>query len=408
MQPTISPMPTRPIALRAAAIAGSLVLALAVAAYGLMGTLASPYLEPLAPSGEDEVVRGLYLTRRALAQPDRLLLLGSSELTFQDQYHAVRLFATRPTGFATWVIGSGYRQSIHNLLLLGALGPELKGKRLVLFISPTWFTPQIEPRAYRKNYAPLHAYGFLFDQGLSPALKRDAAQRLLSLGEPATADPLLRNQLTGLARGGWRGRLQYALGWPIARLTYAQFQLSDRYGILRLVRVKRILPVPAQSLPAPIDWSALMAKATAEAQARTSGNPFGMADEFYTKQIAPRLNEAAGSARNERWVTSTEFDDLALVLRLLQEVGAEPLFISLPVLGAYQDFKGHAEADRAAYYARVRQQIAAAGFPVADLSGYEYTPGFHRDPWHQAWKGSVTIAEVIDRFYHGLAPTPRP
>lgn len=386
--------------LGAAAIALCLVVALTLAADAWCGAYSARFLDRLAPTGEDEVIKGVYLTQMAINQPDRLVLLGSSELTFQDEYHAVKLFAGKPTGFSTFVVGSGYRQSIHNFLTISALGPSLKGKKVALFISPTWFTKKISDKAYKKNYSPLQAYEFAFHANFSPALKQEGAARLLSLGSPATDDPLLRGALSGLARGGLWGKAQYYVTWPLGQLSLAHLRFKDRTDILQLTVRKHLQPTHPAAARGAINWSRLEVKAMSEAKAKSTSNRFGMLDDFYARQVAPRLAELEGTACNETWLDSTEYDDLALVLRTLKEVQAEPLFISLPVLGPYQDFRGHPAADRKAYYARVHQMIEQAGFPLVDLGDCEYEPGFHRDPWHQGWKGSVKVAEALDRFYH--------
>lgn len=410
-QPSSQPnAPQRPAPrrshLRAGALALAALIALAAIAYQALGAWEARYLDALAPAGEDEAVRGLSLTRMALAQRDRLVLFGSSELTFQDQYHPARLFAGRPTGFATYVVGSGYRQSIHNVLALSALGDEVRGRRIVLFVSPTWFTKTIGQRAYQKNFSLLQAYSFVYTSPLPAATKQTVARRLLHLGPPATDDPLLHNALEALARGDAYGRVKYWASWPFGRLALLQLEFKDRWDVARLILRKRIKPAPQPSTAATagLDWDALRTRAGQEAAAQTAGNRFGMEDAFYAKYVAPKLDELADQSRNDTLLDSSEYEDLQLSLTTLKDLGARPLFISLPVMGSYYDFKGHPVSDRRAYYARVRRQIEQAGFPVVDLSDKEYEPGFNRDPWHQGWKGAVEIAQTLDRFYHGSLP----
>lgn len=187
--------------LRAGAIALILFLLFGLAAKVAMGNRIRDYLDEFAPTGDDEAVKGVYLTREALQHDDRLVALGSSELTFQDRYHAARLFANKPTGFPVYVVGSGYRQSLHNFPVLSALGEDVRGKRIVLFVSPTWFDKRIGEKAYRKNHSMLQAYEFADSAPLSPDLKRRGAGRLLELGGQAAEEPLLRSALTGLAKG---------------------------------------------------------------------------------------------------------------------------------------------------------------------------------------------------------------
>ncbi|HWI52865.1 MAG TPA: D-alanyl-lipoteichoic acid biosynthesis protein DltD [Symbiobacteriaceae bacterium] len=387
--------------LRAVLIALLIFLLLGLSAQAALGYWVRDYLTGIAPTGDDEAVKGVYLTRMALRSPDQLVLMGSSELTFQDRYHAARLFANKPTGFSVYVVGSGYRQSIHNFLALSALGDDLKGKQIVLFVSPTWFTKTIGEKAYRKNFSTLQAYEFVYNSKLSPALKQRAAKRMLELGAQATEEPLLHSALDSLARGS---TASYLAGYPLGKLAIQQYRGKDTWDIARLIVRKRLKPARPTISSLPLDWQEVMEKALAEAETKSGHNPFGMGDDYYQKWVAPRLAELKDSETGVSWLDSTEWADLQLTLDELQELGARPLFISLPVLGPYYDYKGHPAADRQAYYAKVKAQIESAGFPVVDLSGYEYEPGFQNDPWHQGWKGSVTIAEKLDQFYHGTLP----
>ncbi|HLN60801.1 MAG TPA: D-alanyl-lipoteichoic acid biosynthesis protein DltD [Symbiobacteriaceae bacterium] len=391
-------------ALRAGAIALILCAALILTAQAALGSWTLSYLDRLAPEGEDEVVKGLYLTRSALNRPDYLVALGSSELTFQDQFHAARLFNDKPTGFGLFAVGAGYRQSIHNFLVLSALGKDVAGKRIVLFVSPTWFTKDITDKAYQKNYSALQAYEFVTHAPLSPRLKQRAARRLLQLGSPATDDPLLRNALEAEANPTPAGQIEELAAAPFLRLSLAHQQFKDRWDLARLIVRKDLKPGVRWKHPDGIDWGQLRQKADDAYAPHAGKNVFGMNQDFFAKFVEPKLAQVQNSATAETWLNNSEYDDLQLVLDTLQELKARPLFISLPINGQYDDFKGHAAGDRHAYYAKVRQEIEAAGYPLVDLTGHEYDPGYHNDPWHQGWKGSVDIAQAIDDFYHDRLP----
>jgi D-alanine transfer protein len=387
--------------LKACGAAILLIFCLTIIVRALVAQWELRYLDQLATAGDDEVVKGLSLTRQALRQPDRLLLIGSSELTMQDEFHAARLFATKPTGFSVYIIGSGYRQSIHNFVTLAALGADLKGKKVVLFVTPTWFGNEISETAYNKNFSLLQAYEFAFNSPLSPKLKQRAARRLLQLKSPGTDNTVLRATLQAYADGdNWAAIRKVAL-WPVGEEAIQYLRLKDEIQLARLILTKNLKPGTKPAQPAPVDWEKLLAQADLEARASTSSNTFGMQDSFYVKQVGPRLEKLRDSAVGESWLQSTEYGDMTLVMDTLRELGAQPLFVSLPVMGSYYDFKGFKAADRAMYYSHLKGIIHDAGFPVVDFGSKEYELGFMRDPWHPGWKGSVYIAQTIDQFYHG-------
>lgn len=392
-------------ALWAAVIAVLLCVSLLVVGNAYVDRWQADYLHHIAPTGDDEAVKGVSLTAQAMKHDDILVMYGSSELNFQDEFHPARLFAGGATGFTTYVVGSGYRQSIHNFMALGALDKELRGRRIVLFLSPSWFGRTISEKAYRKNFSLLQAYEFAFDFHLSESLRQRGARRMMELGPPATDDPVLRAALAGMARGSLWGKIKYGLVWPLGRTTLAFLRAKDRLDLVRYVNSHRLRPEKQLTGPTELpSWAQLLADAGAKAKAGSQSNPFGIIDDYYQKNVAGHLDEIKDSAINETWLTSSEYGDFQLVLSELKEIQAKPLFISLPVMGGYYDFKGHMEPDRQAYYAKVRQMIEAAGFPVVDFGDREYEPGFMRDPWHPGWKGSVYIAQALDQFYHGVLP----
>lgn len=386
--------------LRAAAAALLIFMLLVFGAQSFLNAWQVRYLPRLAATGDDEVVKGVSLMRVALKKPDVLVLLGSSELNFQDAYHPARLFSNKPTGFSVFVVGSGYRQSIHNLLALAALDREVKEKRLVLFLTPSWFGRNISAKAYQKNFSLLQAYEFAFDSHLSRPLSRRAAARLLALGSPGTDDGLLRIALQGMAADDAWSRARYYAVWPLGRTALTFLRLKDQVDLARHIYAKRMKPGLQQVARSQVDWDDLLSQAEAEARGKSTSNRFGIYDDYYIKYVAPRLGELRGSARDESWLTSSEYGDMQLVLDTLKELGAHPVFVSLPVMGEYYDFKGHAADDRKAYYRKVCDQIKSAGFPVVDFGDREYEPGFMRDPWHPGWKGSVNLARTLDDFYH--------
>lgn len=394
--------PPRPLRrLWAGAIAFALFLGLLVVAYTGLGMWEDTYMERLSHSGEGEVVKGMRLTEHAMASKDTLVLFGSSELTFQDDYHAAKVFAAKPTGFGVFVVGSGYRQSIHNFLALTALGKDVRGKRVVFFISPSWFSRTLPEKAFRANFSPQQAYDFAFAPDVSDRLKQRGAKRLLELGAPIIDDPLLHAVLQAEADGDAAGKARYYSMYPLGRLSLGYHRVKEELDLARLIYYKGIKPVHRPEKPGTIDWDNLQAQATAEAREKGAGNPFGIHKDYYAKFVEPKLSELKDSTKDETWLVSSEYDDLQLVLDAIGELKVDPLFISLPVMGSYYDFKGHAAADRQAYYAKVRRQIEAAGYPVVDFGSKEYEPGWMRDPWHPGWKGAIAIDQVLDDFYHG-------
>jgi poly-D-alanine transfer protein DltD len=106
-----------------------------------------------------------------------------------------------------------------------------------------------------------------------------------------------------------------------------------------------------------------------------------------------------------RKAVTQEWEDLDLLLAMLKSLGASPLLVSGPFPGAYLDEWGITPADRAWYYAHMRQLAAARGVPVVDFQAHDEDRNFDQDPdGHLSDAGWVHVARALDDFYHGAAP----
>src|SRR5262249_18606854 len=171
--------------LRAASLALSLIACLLVGATLYANWLERRYVHVLVPAEFSQKYLGSALQRAAFDQPDLLPVYGSSEWyiqkPYQDPYRAVNIFRGEPTGFAVFPIGYGDTTDLLILQRLAAVGPKLRGKKVVISLSPTWFFERLqEPhRAYAGNFSRLHAGAVVFSTDLSFDLKQSIARRML-------------------------------------------------------------------------------------------------------------------------------------------------------------------------------------------------------------------------------------
>src|SRR4030095_13818857 len=106
--------------------------------------------------------QGLAFQRAAARAPYVLPLYGSSELTavrVPEKAHV--FFRTAPTGFQVSPVGAGGANSLIVLQKIGALGSDLRGKRVAISLSPGWF---VKPGpgwsgGYKGNFSPMAAGG---------------------------------------------------------------------------------------------------------------------------------------------------------------------------------------------------------------------------------------------------------
>jgi poly-D-alanine transfer protein DltD len=75
---------------------------------------------------------------------------------------------------------------------VGALGSDLRGKKLVISLSPGWFLKVKSGRkGYEANFSPMAASKMIFGTELDFELKRDIASRILECPSTLEGRPLL-------------------------------------------------------------------------------------------------------------------------------------------------------------------------------------------------------------------------
>jgi hypothetical protein len=255
----------------------ALLIALAAFAVGL-GALsiaarvaAGRSVASLAPLVFTQKTRGLLLQRAALRRADLLPLYGSSELVRPSRYHALQLFRDRPTGFAVFGVGDRGMPPLITAQTLAALGPALRGRRVVISLSPGMFArapgAELHEGAYAGNFSRLAADEVAFGSGLSLSLRRRFAARMLLRPEPLAGDPLLHAALRALADSSALGTARYALLLPMGKLQTMLLHRADELRVLSWLASHRASPLPP-ARPRRIDWDSLSRDAEALARRR--------------------------------------------------------------------------------------------------------------------------------------------
>ena len=148
--------------------------------------------------------QGSALQAEAFRQPDLLVVYGSSEIvTFPGPFRADELFQDAPSGFSTFPIGSPGTNAMIVLQDLAAVADEIRGKKVVICVSPLFFRTEENLRSayYQNNFSLLHASEVAFSTRLSFGLKQAIARQMLDYPNTLKNAPLLRFALQRLASG---------------------------------------------------------------------------------------------------------------------------------------------------------------------------------------------------------------
>ncbi len=359
-------------------------------------------MDYVAGAQSPEVFQGTILQHQALKSQDMLPIYGSSEFSAWSDFHPSVLFAGKPTGFAPFLIGRGGCQSLVHVLNMASQGQALRNKKVVVVLSSQWFTPEgISTDYLTSNVSVLQTYRMLFNNQLALRTKQQIASRLLHF--PVIKDyPVLAKLLKYYGHDDAKSRAIMLVYTPLGHLEMAAFELKDAVKsakLLQPINVKAAMNQGNTTVTKELKpWSEFSAEATKAGQLAVTNNSFGIMDSYYLEYIEANLLKNKGSAQNAKLSYSPEYQDLELLLDVLKQTGAKPMFVIIPVSGLWSDYTGFPLVERQTYYQRVRQMVEQYGFPVADFSGHEYDPYFLKDIMHLGWKGWVKVDEAMDSF----------
>ncbi len=368
----------------------------------------------LAALNLPENTRGTTLQRRLFALPARLPVYGSSELAIVQSTRADLLLRRRQHGCDAFVVGQAGDRCLLILQELAALGEAVRGRKIAIFLSPSWFLPPPTGRAgnhpdHRQmaaTFSPLQAGRLLVDSPLRLATKQAVAARLLDYDNVVRDRSILVHlALTGLEARPWVRRGQWFAVYPLLKLQNRFLAWQDRCHLLALTCARPALKLAApryRSRHKTFEWARTLAEVTRAEAKRRRATP-GTGETFLAG--AGELRRAARLDRDEdflrRMAASPEWTDLDLLLRTLRELGARPVLVGQPINGPSSDGEGITPRARRQYYDRVQKVAAAYRVPLRDFSAYEEDPTFFLDLVHPSARAWVLYDQALAGFYHG-------
>lgn len=341
--------------------------------------------------------QGKYVQEKMLEDGHYLPMFGSSELARLDRFHPSNYFQETKEEFTPFLVGRGGTESLIHFMNFSEHINSLKGKKIVFVLSPQWFQPKgTDESHFVPNYSTLQGYDLAFNNELNSNVKKQAIKRLLKF-TPVKNDPLLSTLYKAeISNDSWT-KQKASLVRPFA---YAYRDLLEKKDLFYTFAggVPRSREISSQVKNK--SWKQLMDEATKIGAKSSTNNHFYVINSQFNqfKKNLPNLKDYRPQATYQK---SVEYQDFQLVLDVLKQSGAKPLFISIPVNGKFYDYTGFPRSGRMVYYKKIKKQIESEGFQVADFSNHEYDPYFMKDTIHIGWKGWVYVDKAIKDFYEG-------
>ena len=378
--------------LRAAALALAILAVFAGAAWLRVQRLERRYFHAMASENSTVKDLGIVWQKEAFTHADLLPFYGSSELIKRAPNKASQFFASYPSGFAVSPVGRASCTSLILLEKLAASASEAPGRKVVISVSPSWFTAKgANHEGFEGNFSVMQASELFFSAPLSLRLKQAIAERMLRYPRVFQNSPVLSVVVRALAADRWPDRALYFAALPLGRLQNMVFRLQDHFEVMNtLCRDKKRHHQPVHKLTS-LHWKTRLVKALPLVKPlREEG-----ADEA-------RLRHFAGDgAFLQALQRSYEWGDLELLLRVVKELHLDPLLLSMPIEYAHFERMGISPQSIDAYASRLHEFAQRAGVPVADFADMGEDPRFFADHFgHPSAAGWLYLDRAVDDFFH--------
>ena len=353
---------------------------------------------------------GVAVQAQAFRDGGFLPVYGSSELTQPQPNRPDDFFRARPTGFDVFPVAYPGETSLVIATKLAALGPVVRGRKAVVFLSPSWFqVAELDPAGFGVNFSPLQGSRAVFAGGLSAGLKRDLARRLLGYPDLVGQYPLLRVSLGCASGGGLSNRVLLGLMTPLGALQNLFLDESDHAKVAVWLHAHPLPSAgPPPAVPTSIDWDARLRDAedfyarqpaltTYSTTART-----GFDDRRAAAFRDPARPGTPPDANFERVCRSAkEWTDLDLLLRVARELDLRLLLVCQPLNANFAVAQGLTDRSAELFYHRL--QTVVAPYTIATLLTFpeaEHDPHWFVDSTHPTAKAWLAYDRALDTFYH--------
>ncbi|MCH4006338.1 MAG: D-alanyl-lipoteichoic acid biosynthesis protein DltD [Eubacterium sp.] len=331
-----------------------------------------------------------------------MLVFGSSEFRHgrKTSFHPANFF--RGTNVHLMTIGGPFNQTLFHTVALGALEPQIKNRRVVLMVSPSWFRPAkgVSSKGYALRFSETEYVAFLKNKDVPKDVKIYAAKRSVKLlkdsPELLSHVRLYNRVLLHMEKP----HLTDALAYKAVTSYQNDKDMITTSAAMKLLRSQD----PAMSFSkTPIhngdfDWNIWVDRARKIADHK-SHNQFYMSDHSWKRKFRFIYPRAEGVHKKDSLLKSKEYGDLEAFLELCQASHIRPLLIIQPMNGYWYDYTGINAHERAAFAKKIKTIASMYGAEVDDLTKYDYTPGITRDAVHPWGEGWIKINEGLYNFY---------
>lgn len=345
--------------------------------------------------------KGLELQDESFKRSDVINVYGSSELNTKSvDTHPSNFFKEHYGGFDVNLIGTGYCQSIIHAINLGALNDNVKDKKIVIIISPQWFSKDgLTPEQFNMNFSELQFYELLNNKNLDSSVKNYVANRVNYLTSKDSSYFNMHIYAYLNSKNNIFTKIILTVMEPYYKFQHYLLTIRDKSKTYEILEKYKTYPSSKKDIT-PINWSDEQDKANETGKAKANNNEFYIKNDVYNSNIKNNIQSYKDYYKGQSYSQSPEYEDLKVLLSICKQRGIKPLFVSVPANGRWYDYGGFTKDERKTYYDKVKNLIDSYGYDVADFTTNEYEPYFLQDTMHLGWKGWLNVDKAIDEYYN--------
>ena len=301
-----------------------------------------------------------------------ILVMGSSEFNHgrDSDYHPKNMLNSSNTDLL--IIGGAGNQILFHSIALGSLEKDIKNRKVILLVSPTWFRKDgVSKVNYAMRFSESEYIKFMQNDTIPKDIKNYVAERSSSL---LSDNPNLRGKVDLINNGTIKGGNNIAnkIAYVIESVAAA-----ERDRVAAAVAMKDIFEKPDSEISEEAiteDTFDKYFKRAEKGSAKKSDNPFSMRDSVWEKHYLKTYKKQKNAHKNSIHKDSKEFDDLKAFLEVCKASNLKAKLIVMPVNGKWFDYIGSGRKQRRAVIDKITKLVSDYGAEYADLSAYDYEP----------------------------------
>jgi len=329
---------------------------------------------------------------------DTFMMLGSSEFQHgkDTPYHPTQIF--RQANMNVMCIGAAKNQCLSHAMAMAALAPELKTKKAVLILSPTWFSKKgIDGSGFSARFSESQYTAMLNNERLSSELKERIIERtedLLEVSPSMKENMLMDTRVLTDENVKFKDKVNYAIHTLLAG---EKEKIS--VGLMWKISGHRSNKTYEAKAACEPDWDNLIKQADEEFEKECT-NDFYIKDKFFSSKFKPVMDSRKDSEKKRSFKDSPEYDDLKLFLDVCKDQDIEVMLVLLPINGYWYDYTGFLPENRNVIQDKIRDIADEYEVKLCDFFGEGYNIGWLEDNTHPAGKGWIEINEKAFEFFN--------